>query len=241
MGASEESIRESVRERYAKAATMGTFRGPDCCGPEYSAAELVRIPVESVLGLGSGNPVRHADLREGEVAVDLGSGAGVDVFIAADRVGPSGRVFGIDMTSEMLERARALAAREGIANAEFLEAFIEKLPFPDRFADIVLSNCVINLSTDKAAVFHEAFRVLKPGGRLVVSDVVQERPLGVIEDDCGCVATAMVRGEYLDTIVAAGFRSIEVLEDRPWRAGSHGIDASAITLRAIKPIEEVKA
>ncbi len=227
------TVREKVRERYAKAA-----RGASCCAEgvvDYGPADLVLIPTESVLGLGSGNPVRHARLRPGEVVVDLGSGAGVDVFLAASLVGPSGRANGVDMTPEMVDRARAAAARHGVTNVEFHRALIEELPVASSSVDVVLSNCVINLSPDKGAVFREAFRVLKPGGRMIISDVVQERPLGEIEDDCGCVATAMVRGEYLDAIRFAGFENLEVVEDRPWRHGPHGIDASAITLRATKP------
>ncbi len=232
------AIRERVRDRYRKAAA-----GNRCCEEgvaDYAASELALIPAESVLGLGSGNPVRHAALKPGETIVDIGSGAGVDVFLAAAVVGPSGRAIGIDMTPQMVDRARSATTRNRVANVEFHRALIEDLPLPSSSADVVLSNCVVNLSPDKAAVFREAFRVLKPGGRLVISDVVQERLLAEIQDDCGCVATAMVRGEYLETILAVGFRNFEVLEDRPWRSGPGGLDASAITLRAIKPGEEVK-
>ncbi len=243
MTRTQQTVRENVRERYARAAKAGPGCdcGPSCCTADYSARELSLIPAESVLGLGSGNPVRHAGLKVGEVVVDLGSGGGIDVFLAAERVGPEGRAIGIDMTPEMVTRARSAARKAGVTNVEFRDALIEKLPIEDASADVVLSNCVINLSPDKAAVFREAFRVLKRGGRLVISDIVQERPLGPIEDDCGCVATAMVRSEYLTTIRDAGFRGLEVLEDRPWLRTGGRVDASALTIRAMKPKKEVNA
>jgi len=240
MDADAETVRARVRKQYAKtAATLatGSCCGPSCCASDYSPDELARIPGEAILGEGSGNPVRHAGLRPGETVVDLGSGAGIDVFLAADLVGPSGRAIGVDMTPEMLERARRAAERAGAGNVEFRKGVIEALPVDRGTADVVVSNCVINLSPDKAAVFREAFRVLKSGGRLVVSDIVQERPLRVLEDDCGCIANAMLRPEYLATIRAAGFRDIEVVEDRPWRVGLKGVDASSITVRAYKPGE----
>ncbi|MFQ5838774.1 MAG: methyltransferase domain-containing protein [Thermoplasmata archaeon] len=229
-----------VRERYGKAAKEDGCCEAACCESFYSAEERERVPSESTLSFGSGNPVRHAGLREGEVVVDLGSGAGIDAFLAASRIGPQGRAIGVDMTPEMVERARRAAARGRTTNVEFHLAMIEELPLEDGTADVVLSNCVINLSPDKAAVFREAFRVLRPGGRLVISDIVQERPLGPMEDDCGCVATAMVRADYLDTIRAAGFGDVQILEDRPWLQGPQGVDASSITLRAVKPREEMR-
>jgi ubiquinone/menaquinone biosynthesis C-methylase UbiE len=188
-----------------------------------------------VLGLGSGNPVRHAELKPGETVVDLGGGAGIDVFLAAELVGPEGRAIGIDMTPVMIARARAIAAGRRISNVSFLLAPIERIPLPDASAEAVVSNCVINLSPAKLDVFRDAFRILKPGGRLVVSDIVQERPLGPIKDDCGCVATAMVRGEYFDTIRRAGFLEVGVVEDRLWRFGPGGPEASAVTVVARKP------
>ncbi len=140
------------------------------------------------------------------------------------------------MTPDMVARARQAAESRGVANVEFHEALIEKLPLEDDSVDVVLSNCVINLSPDKPSVFREAFRVLKPGGRLVISDIVQERPLGAIADDCGCVANAMIRAEYLNVIRASGFTNLEVLEDRPWLHDSKRVQASAVTLRAEKPL-----
>src|SRR5881296_1446063 len=241
MDADGESIHAKVRERYSIAATGPGGCGNDaCCAIGYSPAELMRIPTESVLGLGSGNPVRHAELRPGETVVDLGSGGGIDVFLASSLVGPGGRATGVDMTPRMVTRASTAAAAHHIENASFVLAPIERLPLPDAHADVVLSNCVINLSPDKPAVFAEAFRILKPGGRLVISDIVQERDLGAIEDDCSCVGNAMVRAQYLETIRAAGFVELRIVEDRPWRAGPTGIDASAVTLVARKPDREVR-
>jgi SAM-dependent methyltransferase len=237
MNADTETVRARVREQYGKKAvsTAEDCCGPGCCSPAgYSKEELARIPEEAFLGEGSGNPVRHADLKEGEVVVDLGSGAGVDVFLAASRVGPRGRAIGVDMTPEMLDRARRAAASAGARNVEFREGVIETIPVKDGTADVVLSNCVINLSPDKAAVFREAFRVLRPGGRLVISDIVQERPLPIMDDDCGCVSNAMLRADYLASIRAAGFEDLHVIEDRPWRESPAGVDASALTLRAMK-------
>jgi len=235
-----EAIRTKVRERYSIAATgRGSCQDDACCASGYSSAELARIPAESVLGLGSGNPVRHAELRPGETVVDLGSGGGIDVFLASSLVGPGGSATGVDMTPRMVARASTAAASHVVGNASFVLAPIEKLPLPDVHADVVLSNCVINLSPDKPAVFAEAFRILKPGGRLVISDVVQERDVGAIEDDCGCVGNAMVRADYLETIRAAGFVDLRIVEDRPWRSGPMGIDASAVTLTARKPDREM--
>ena len=240
MGDDEAAIRTKVRERYSIAATgRGSCQDDACCAIGYSSSELARIPAESVLGLGSGNPVRYARLRPGETVVDLGSGGGIDVFLASGLVGPGGSATGIDMTPTMVARASTAAASHDIGNASFVLAPIERLPLPDAQADVVLSNCVINLSPDKPAVFAEAFRILKPGGRLVISDVVQERDLGAIEDDCGCVGNAMVREEYLKTIRTAGFVGLRIVEDRPWRTGPNGIDASAVTLVARKPAQEV--
>ena len=233
-----DTIRARVREQYGKKATSpaGECCGPGCCSPAgYSQEELACIPAEAFFGEGSGNPVRHADLKAGEVVVDLGSGAGVDVFLAASHVGPSGHVIGVDMTPEMLVRARRAAEAAGVTNVEFRVGVIEALPLGDSTSDVVLSNCVINLSPDKAAVFREAFRVLRPGGRLVISDIVQERGLLILEDDCGCVANAMQRADYLATIRGSGFDGLQVIENRPWRTGPLGVDASAITVRAFKP------
>lgn len=168
------------------------------------------------MGLGCGDPVSLAELRTGEFVLDLGSGGGIDVFLAARRVGPSGKAVGIDMTEEMLERARRAAAAMGIANVEFRQGDIEALPLPAGSMDVVISNCVINLAPEKSRVFREAFRVLKPGGRMVISDVVSNGPLPPsIRTDpeawAGCVGGAVEEGAYLELIRMAGFREVEVL------------------------------
>ncbi len=236
MGSDPETTHTKVQERYALAATGGGCCGENaCCASVYSADDLARIPAESVLGLGSGNPVRAAGLHPGETVVDLGSGAGIDVFLAASVVGAQGHSVGVDMTPAMVERARGAARSLRLPNTSFVLGPIEEIPLANNMADVVLSNCVINLSPDKPAVFAEAFRILKRGGRLAISDIVQERDLGTIKDDCGCVATAMVRAEYLNTIRRAGFRELHIAEDRPWRTGPSGLEASAVTLIARKP------
>jgi len=232
---STEATYARVQHHYQEAAESAPCCGPACCGAAYARNELAAIPAESFLGLGSGHPVRHAQLQPGEVVVDLGSGAGMDVFMAAKQVGPTGRAIGIDMTPAMIQRARRAQAQSGAANVEFHEARMEQLPLAEGSAEVVLSNCVINLSPAKGAVFREAFRILRPGGRLVIADIVQERPLGLIDDDCGCVATALVRAEYVGLIGDVGFQHLEIVEDTPWQRSAHGVDASAITVRATKP------
>lgn len=202
--------------------------GRSCCGPAgaaeisgaigYSAEEMGSVPEGANLGLGCGNPVALASLAEGETVVDLGSGAGFDCFLAAARVGPGGRVIGVDMTPAMVERARGNAAKSRCPNVEFRLGEIEHLPVADASADAVISNCVINLSPDKAQVFSEALRVLRPGGRLMVSDLVLEAPLpeavkDSIEAYVGCVAGALLRTDYLEAMEAAGFVEIEVVEE----------------------------
>jgi SAM-dependent methyltransferase len=220
-------VKEMVRVRYGGiAAAAGET---SCCGPAaegaadkarrvgYSEAELAAVPEGANLGLGCGNPQAIAAMRAGETIVDLGSGAGFDCFLAAGQVGATGRVIGVDMTHEMLARARANAASIGAANVEFRLGELEHLPIADNTADIVISNCVINLVPDKAQVFREAFRVLKPGGRLAVSDVINIVPLSAeLRADptllCGCIAGAAPRTEIEAWLAAAGFIDIRITE-----------------------------
>jgi arsenite methyltransferase len=208
-----DNIRKAVRDKYASVVINRTSCcGPSssCCGPTagasaaigYSAEDLKNIPDDADLGLGCGNPVALASLTVGETVVDLGSGAGIDCFLAAKKVGERGRVIGVDMTPEMLERARENARKSGLANVEFRLGEIENLPVADATVDVVISNCVINLSPDKERVFREVHRVLKPGGRMMVSDIVLERELPEeiarsVAAYTGCIAGASLKSDYL--------------------------------------------
>lgn len=224
-------VRTVVREKYgAMAESAGCGCGPSgCCGGGpateiadyigYTPEQLAALPEGANLGLGCGNPLAHADLRPGEVVLDLGAGAGMDVFLAARAVGPTGRAIGVDMTPAMLEKARATAARAGFTNVDFRLGEIEHLPVADASVDLVISNCVVNLSPAKDQVFREAFRALRPGGRMVVSDLVLVRPLSdavraSVEAYVGCVAGAAMKEDYLRDIRAAGFSDVEVVEER---------------------------
>jgi SAM-dependent methyltransferase len=229
-----EQVVEQVRDRYGRIATgeiSGCGCGAGCGGTEtavsreigYAGDELAAVPAEANLGLGCGAPLGHLALAPGETVVDLGSGGGIDVFLAAQQVGPEGRAIGVDMTPAMLERARATAAKHGYANVEFREGRLEALPIEDASVDAVTSNCVFNLVPDKPAVFREVARVLKPGGRLVVSDIVLERPLpDALAHDLlawvGCVAGAEPRELYLGRVREAGLEEIEVLRDVDYAA-----------------------
>ena len=216
------SIEEVVRDKYGAIADSslssehkGVHRIAEAFG--YSAEELASIPAEANMGLSCGNPTATANLRPGEVVVDLGSGGGLDVFLAAKKVGPTGKAVGIDMTPSMLERARANAKRQGLANVEFHESTIDKLPLEDGSVDCVISNCVINLAPDKAAVFREIARVLKPGGRVAVSDIALKKQLPAeIEKDLfayvGCIAGAVLIEDYVRDLKAAGFSDVQVVD-----------------------------
>ncbi len=216
------SIEEVVREKYGAVAASslssehaGVRSVAEAFG--YSAEELSSIPAEANMGLSCGNPTATAGLRPGEVVVDLGSGGGLDVFLAARKVGPTGKAIGIDMTPEMLERARANAVRQGLANVEFHEANIDDLPLVDASVDCVISNCVINLAPDKHAVFREIARVLKPGGRVAVSDIALKKPLPPeLGNDLlayvGCIAGAIPIDAYIAGLKAAGFAAVEVVD-----------------------------
>jgi SAM-dependent methyltransferase len=216
------SIEQIVQSKYGAVATSGL--SSDHSGVKaiaeafgYSPDELASIPAEANMGLSCGNPTAFASLRAGETVVDLGCGGGLDVFLAAAKVGPAGRVIGIDMTTEMLALARANAARAGLSNVEFHQATIDNLPLTDDSADCVISNCVINLATDKPAVFREIARVLKPGGRLAVSDIALKQSLPAeIGNDLmayvGCIAGAILIDDYRAKLIAAGFAHVQVID-----------------------------
>ena len=218
------TIEQSVREKYGAVATSGLSgddRGVRAVAEAfgYSADELASIPAGANMGLSCGNPTATANLRPGEVVVDLGSGGGLDVFLAAKKVGPTGKAIGIDMTPEMVERARANAAKHGVTNAEFHLATIDKLPLSDASVDCVISNCVINLAPDKDAVLREVYRVLKPGGRVAVSDIALKKELPLeVETDLlayiGCVAGAIPITEYVAGLQAAGFAAVQVVDTK---------------------------
>ena len=223
-------VRQAVRERYARSAREGGCGEASCCGPSaaaeqsrsvgYSGEQLASVPAEANLGLGCGNPTAIAALEVDSTVLDLGSGGGIDCFLAARRVGPRGRVIGVDMTPEMIDRSRVAAERGGFTNVEFRLGEIESLPVADVSVDTILSNCVINLSPDKARVFREAFRVLKPGGKLMISDIVllESLPDGLranLDLLARCVSGAMVKGRYLAAVEAAGFVEVAVVSQTP--------------------------
>ncbi|HUI70928.1 MAG TPA: arsenite methyltransferase [Spirochaetia bacterium] len=222
-------MRAEVRKHYAQAAKQETARAGSCCGGQakashserlgYDETQLAQIPVEADLGLGCGNPTALGELRPGETVVDLGSGGGIDCFLAARRVGPEGKVIGVDMTPEMLDRSRAAARTKGYKNVEFRLGEIENLPVADESADAVISNCVINLSTEKQRVFREAYRILKPGGRAMISDMMlaEELPEKLRSNAAlfaGCVAGAVLRDDYLAMMREAGFSDITVQREK---------------------------
>lgn len=227
----EQEIKKIVREGYARIAKEQSSccgSSNSCCGSApadtiskrigYSDQDIDSVPQGANLGLGCGNPLAIASLKEGETVVDLGSGAGFDCFLAAKKVGKSGRVIGVDMTPEMLDKARDNALKGGYNNVEFRLGEIENLPVADDTADVIISNCVINLSTDKSRVFKGVFRVLKPGGRISVSDIVLTKELpekirNSVSAYIGCLSGAMLKNEYLKTIEDAGFADIRVTDE----------------------------
>lgn len=272
-----DDLRERVRERYAGLARAAGDEG-SCCGTScgcgsggdqagatrlsggsYSEAERAELPLLAAeASLGCGNPVALADLSPGEVVLDLGSGGGIDVLLSARRVTPGGRAYGLDMTDEMLDLARRNRAESGVENAEFLKGEIESVPLPEGHVDVVISNCVVNLSTDKPRVISEAFRVLKPGGRFAVSDVVflgskmdlPERVREAVGLWTGCVAGALERKEYEDLLAAAGFEDVSVevtdvhepetvegLDTEEERAALREVPSASAFVRARKPKE----
>ncbi len=244
----ETEIKKSVRKGYAKIAKQGgTCCTPanSCCGGGlaqrisksigYTDEELKAAPEGANLGLGCGNPVALASLKEGETVLDLGSGAGFDCFLAANKVGENGRVIGVDMTPEMIEKARENARRGDYRNVEFRLGEIENLPAADNSVNVVISNCVINLAPDKRRVFHEAFRVLKPGGRLMVSDIVLTKELpdiikNSIEAFIGCLSGATMKHEYLEAIKAAGFQKVKVIDETSFPIDCMANDPTAVAI-----------
>ncbi len=267
-------IKEVVKEKYGQAALRVKAGGTSCCAGNpvssgcgdpitanlYDASQATQIPEEALLAsLGCGNPTALAKLKPGETVLDLGSGGGIDVLLSARRVGPTGKAYGLDMTDEMLALANENKRKSGIDNVEFLKGEIEHIPLPDSSVDVVISNCVINLSADKDRVLREAFRVLKPGGRFAVSDVVTRgEMLPEIRQSVllwvGCVAGALEENEYRNKLASAGFEQVELEPTRIYRAedareflSGEGVDVDAIApqvdgkfisafVRAIKPI-----
>ena len=272
----EANIKDAVKEKYGEAALRATTGGSSCCGATrasascgcdpitsnlYDAAQAGEIPPEAMLAsLGCGNPTALAKLNAGEIVLDLGSGGGIDVLLSARRVGPAGKAYGLDMTDEMLALANENKKKAGVENVEFLKGEIEHIPLPDNSVDVVISNCVINLSSDKDAVLREAFRVLKPGGRFAVSDVVTRgEMLPEIRKNVlmwvGCIAGALEENDYLGKLQDAGFAAAEIeptriykVEDAREFLSGQGLDVDAIApqvdgkffsafIRATKPAE----
>jgi arsenite methyltransferase len=238
-------VKDVVKRKYGQAALRVKERGTSCCDPItsnlYDASEVGGLPEDAVLAsLGCGNPTALATLNPGDVVLDLGSGGGIDVLLSARRVGPSGKAYGLDMTDEMLALARENQQKAGVQNVEFLKGEIEHIPLPDNSVDVIISNCVINLSGDKDQVLREAYRVLKPGGRLAVSDVVTK---GHVPEEIrqsmllwvGCIAGALEDSDYRSTLTAAGFDSIEIEPTRIYDVNDarsflsgEGIDVDAV-------------
>jgi arsenite methyltransferase len=275
----EPNIRETVKEKYGNAALRVTTGGSSCCGASaatssccdpitsnlYDAGQSGEVPAEAMLAsLGCGNPTALAKLNAGETVLDLGSGGGIDVLLSAKRVGPTGKAYGLDMTDEMLALANENKKRAGVENVEFLKGEIENIPLPDNSVDVVISNCVINLSSDKDAVLREAFRVLKPGGRFSVSDVVTRgQMLPEIRKSVllwvGCIAGALEENDYVGKLASAGFEQVEIEPTRVYRVedareflSGQGLDVEAIApqvdgkffsafIRATKPASKSKA
>jgi arsenite methyltransferase len=240
-------MREQVRERYARAANTGSCCGPECCEHDptldadltagaYSDVEISTLPQDAVdVSLGCGNPTAVADLSEGQTVLDLGSGGGIDVLLSAQRVGDTGFAYGLDMTDEMLDLAKKNAAEAGVTNVEFLKGYIEDIPLADSSVDVVISNCVINLSTDKSAVFDEIHRVLRPGGRIGISDIVAEDSLSMEERAergswVGCIAGALSYSEYHELLAGAGFSDISLTTSHQ---ATDGMDS--VIIKAQKP------
>lgn len=247
-----EQIKKEIKQRYGKIAVSGN--SDCCCMPGecnsgdspitatkligYNQKDLESIPQESILGVGCGAPLNHANLKEGEIVVDLGSGAGIDIFLAAKKVSDSGKAIGIDMTDQMLEKARTNALKGNYSNVEFKKGDIEEnIPLDNNTIDAVISNCVINLTTDKIRAFKEVYRILKHGGRMVISDLVTDTEIqsGQVNSDqwCACIDGAMTKENYISCMKQAGFDKIQVLEERIYMEGEK-VNGRKITSLVIK-------
>ena len=252
-----DDVRETVREKYGAIASTGQCceTGAGCgCGCQspdvltelgYTAEQQAAVPEGASLGLGCGNPLAHAAVTAGETVLDLGSGAGIDCFLAARETGPAGHVIGVDMTPPMIEKARANAKKSDLANVEFRLGEIEHLPVADASVDAIISNCVVNLSPDKPQVFREALRVLKPGGRMVLSDLVLLHALSPelqknVDLYVGCVAGASLKQDYLRMIREAGFADVEVVEERGYTVGQGALPPGSEEARAFEAVTSVK-
>jgi SAM-dependent methyltransferase len=246
-------IRTVVREKYGEIAEgkrSGCGCGGECGGDVmiqlgYTEEQKAALPEGADLGLGCGNPLAHAAVKPGEIVLDLGSGAGVDCFLAARETGPAGRVIGVDMTPSMIEKARANAAKAGVGNVEFRLGEIEHLPVADASVECIISNCVVNLSPDKPQVFREAHRALRPGGRMLLSDLVLTRPLSPelrqnVALYVGCVAGAAMKDDYLDMIRRAGFAEVIVVEERSYAVGLDALPADSPEREAFASVVSVK-
>lgn len=255
--AKKQEIKNTIRKNYGKIALQEPTQGSACCGPDccsggespaqsaelmgYNPKDLKTIPQASILGVGCGAPLNFADIQKGEIVLDLGSGAGIDAFLSANITGKSGKVIGVDMTDEMLARARRNAKEAGYSNVEFKKGDIEeRIPVKDNSIDLVISNCVINLTTDKVKTFKEVRRILKPGGRMVVSDMVANRSLPKeainLEKWSGCIDGALPKEDYIDSIRKAGFKNVQVLNEQLYAQGEkvNGRKISSVVIKAVK-------
>ena len=246
-------IKDKVRKQYAKIALSGS----NCCMPDecctgssprdtaqaigYDSQDLRSIPEDSILGAGCGAPLNFADIKKGETVVDLGSGAGIDVFLSANRVGKEGKVIGIDMTDGMLQRSKKNASKHGYTNVEFRKGDIEQeIPVDDNSVDLVVSNCVVNLTSSKGNAFKQVHRILKKGGRMVLSDLVSDKEIASdqvnVDKWCNCIDGALTKEHYLESIRKAGFRYVEVLQERLYMDGDRvvGRKITSLVIKAVK-------
>ncbi len=251
-----QQIKEKVKERYGKIALAGNSEGccasTECCvggvsltssvqiakNIGYDAKELESVPESSILGVGCGAPINFADIHEGEIVVDIGSGGGIDVFLAANKVKEFGKAIGIDMTDEMLVKARDNAKRSGFTNVEFKKGDIESgIPIENNAADVVISNCVINLTIDKVAAFKEIYRILRSNGRMIISDLVTSKEIGLesanSEEWCSCIDGALTKENYIDSIRKGGFKNIEIVQETPY-IEAHGRKITSLVIKAVK-------